>query len=136
MNKKMLLLGIVVMITIFGYFIYKVSFSNSNYKWSGHNHEWEAKYEISRNSAKNMYSGTLNWIGDVDKEKTLFIYHIDTFFDGKKVDLSEINSDYHKDLPFAEFHQNVEKDTKIKIIIFGEIGEKGFTEELSLSRGE
>lgn len=58
------------------------------------------------------------------------------FFDGKKVDLSEINSDYHKDLPFAEFHQNVEKDTKIKIIIFGEIGEKGFTEELSLSRGE
>ncbi|MBC2168011.1 hypothetical protein HCB26_15645 [Listeria booriae] len=37
-----------------------------------------------------------------------------------------------ENMPFAEFQQNVKKDTAIKIIIYGTNGNKKFTEELSL----
>ncbi|MBC1500991.1 DUF4944 domain-containing protein [Listeria weihenstephanensis] len=114
--------------------MYKLSFGSSNYKWDGHNNVWSAKFGISRNSAKDMYSGTVNWIGDSSEKERIYIDRIETFFNGEKIDSSEINRKYYDGLPFAEFQQDVEGDTKVKIIIFGEIGKKGFSEELTLSR--
>ncbi|EUJ32578.1 DUF4944 domain-containing protein [Listeria cornellensis] len=84
MSKRILVVIIFLFICVGGYFVYKLSFGSSNYKWEGHNNEWSAKFGVSRNSAKDMYSGTVNWTGDSDEKERIYINRMETFFDGGK----------------------------------------------------
>ncbi|MBC1474891.1 hypothetical protein HB852_09705 [Listeria grandensis] len=59
--------------------MYKLSFGSSDYKWDGHNNDWSAKFGISRNSVKDMYSGTVNWMGDSGEKEKIYIDRIETF---------------------------------------------------------
>ncbi|MBC2676423.1 hypothetical protein [Listeria booriae] len=79
-----------------------------------------------------MYSGELRWAGEPSEKQNLYMSHIDTFFDGNKIDVSEINNKLYENMPFAEFQQNVKKDTAIKIIIYGTNGNEKFTDKLLL----
>ncbi|MBC1975463.1 hypothetical protein [Listeria booriae] len=133
MSKKILILASIILIPAVAYLIYKINFENPGYAWLGGNDKWKAEYRISRTSANEMYSGELRWVGEASEKQNLYISHIDTFFNGNKIDVSEINNKPYENMPFAEFQQNVKKDTAIKIIIYGTNGNKKFTEELSLS---
>ncbi|MBC1529747.1 hypothetical protein HCJ07_05255 [Listeria booriae] len=132
MSKKILILASIILISATAYLIYKIKFENHGYAWLGGNDKWKAEYRISRTSANEMYSGELRWAGEPSEKQNLYISHIDTFFDGNKIDVSEINHKPYENMPFAEFQQNVKKDTVIKIIIYGTNSNKKFTEELSL----
>ncbi|MBC1889691.1 hypothetical protein HCA63_15155 [Listeria booriae] len=133
MSKKILILASIILIPAIAYLIYKINFENHGYAWLGGNDKWEAEYRISRTSANEMYSGELRWAGEPSEKQNLYISHIETFFDGNKIDVSELNNKPYENMPLAEFQQNVKKDTAIKIIIYGTNGNEKFTEELSLS---
>ncbi|MBC1936907.1 hypothetical protein HCA69_11050 [Listeria grandensis] len=79
MSKRILGAIIILFICVGGYFVYKLSFGSSAYKWDGHNNDWSAKFGISRNSVKDMYSGTVNWMGDSGEKEKIYIDRIETF---------------------------------------------------------